>query len=313
MASIGEVVIGVDPHPKSHTACALDQEGREQGRVDVGSDLDGAQQLLEWARQYEPRRWAIEGPGNAWVRPLVATLRAAGETVVAISPAMTAEYRKRHWRGKDDRIDAANAARALRANPALPRYSPPDYERRLKDLTRTYQRVSHQLTATRMAMRLLEAPEAREALQSVEGCLKEARAALKKALTRAVQPLAGPLLARRGVGPVVAAMVLAEAGSISRFRSRDHFASFAGCAPVRWASGAHDSVRVNPGGSRRLNWAAHIVVLGRLRLEERTREYRDRKLKEGKTQREVIRALKTYVCRELYTVLKSLNTSPAPA
>ncbi len=312
MASIGEVVIGVDPHPRSHTACALDGEGRELGRVEVGSDLKGAEQVLTWACQYGTRRWAIEGPGNAWARPLVATLLAAGESVVAISPAMTAEYRKRHWRGKDDRIDAANAARALRANPALPQYRPPGYERRLKDLTRTYQRVSHQLTATRMAMRLLESPEARGALRGVEDALKSARAELKKALAHAVQPLAGPLLERRGVGPVVAAMVLAETGSITRFRSRDHFASFAGCAPIRWASGAQESVRVNPGGSRRLNWAAHIIVLSRLRIEDRTRTYRDRKLKEGKTQREIIRMLKTYVCRELYSVLKSLDSSPTP-
>jgi len=313
MASIGEVLIGVDPHPKSHTACAVDQEGRELGRMDVGSGVDGARQLLEWARDYEPRRWAIEGPGNAWARPLVTTLLGAGEAIVAISPAMTAEYRKRRWRGKDDRIDAANAARALKANPDLPRYSPPDYERALKELTRTYQRVSQQLTATRMALRLLEAPEARQALLKVEDALKAARTQLKTTLARTVQPLAGPLLARRGVGPVVAAMVLAETGSISRFRSRDAFASFAGCAPVRWASGAHECVRVNPGGSRRLNWAVHIIVLGRLRLEARTREYRDRKLNEGKTQREVIRALKTYVCRELYWILKSLDPHPSTA
>jgi transposase len=281
--------------------------------MEVGSDLESAEQVLMWGRQWGARRWAIEGPGNAWARPLVATLLAAGESVVAIPPAMTAEYRKRHWRGKDDQIDAANAARALRANPALPRYCPPDYDRQLKELTRTYQRVSHQLTATRMAMSLLESGEAREALNRVEDALKNARAQLKKTLTRTVRPLAGPLLELRGVGPVVAAMVLAEAGSITRFRSRDHFASFAGCAPVRWASGAQASVRVNSGGSRRLNWAAHIIVLGRLRFEHRTRTYRDRKLKEGKTQREIIRALKTYVCRELYSVLKSLDTSPASA
>lgn len=313
MASVDDVVIGVDPHPRSHTACAVDAEGRERGRVDVSSDQDGAQRLLDWARGYASRRWAIEGPGNAWARPLLAVLRAAGEPVVAISPAMTSEYRRRRWRGKDDRIDAANAARALHANPALPPYTPPDWERRLKDLTRTYQRVSRQLTATRSALRLLEAAEAREALHHVEASLRQARDELKKALTQAVRPMAGPLLRQRGVGPVVAAVVLAETGSIARFRSRDHFASFAGCAPVRWASGAQSCMRVNHGGTRRLNWAAHIIVLNRLRLEPRTRAYRDRKLKEGKTQREIIRALKTYVCRELFYVLKSLTLTPAPA
>ena len=187
------------------------------------------------------------------------------------------------------------------------------YQDRLRELTRSYQRVSQQLRAMRMAARALETAEARQALGAVIMALEGAVRDLKATIHATVAPLAAPLLARPGVGPIVAGVVLAEAGRIGRFRSRDHFAAFAGCAPIPWASGAQSAVRVNPGGNRRLNWAAHIVVLGRLRIDPATRAYRDRKLSEGKTQREIIRSLKTYVCRELYACLRTLAQTPATA
>lgn len=307
------VIIGVDPHPGSHTACAMDRSGRVLGEWRASNDREGLAGLVRWARAYGRCRWAVEGPENAYARDLVRVVRGAGGEVVAIAPAMTAQYRRKRWRGKDDEIDAANAARALLANPGLPPHAPPAYQERLRELTRTYQRVSQQLRAMRMAARSLETNEARAALDPVIASLAQAVHDLKATIRATVTPLAGPLLARRGVGPITTGIVLAETGRVERFPSRDHFASFAGSAPIPWASGAHQAVRVNAGGNRRLNHAIHIIVLGRLRIDPKTRAYRDRKLAEGKTQREAIRALKTYVCREIYDVLKTLNLTPTPA
>ena len=57
MASIGTVVtIGVDPHPGSHTACALEANGLELGRVRVTNDGGGLGQLYQWAQQFRCRR-----------------------------------------------------------------------------------------------------------------------------------------------------------------------------------------------------------------------------------------------------------------
>ena len=268
---------------------------------------------MTWAKAYGRSRWAVEGPANAYARGLVRALWEAGEEVVGITPAMTAQYRRKRWRGKDDEIDAANAARSLLANPELPVHAPPAYQERLRELTRTYQRVSQQLRAMRMAAHSLETGEARVALEPVIVSLERAVRDLKATIRATVTPLAAPLLARRGVGPITTGVILAETGRVERFPSRDHFASFAGSAPIPWASGAHQAVRVNAGGNRRLNHAIHIIVLGRLRLDPKTRSYRDRKLAEGKTQREAIRALKTYVCREIYDLLKTLNLTPMPA
>lgn len=304
------ITIGVDPHPGSHAASALSADGRIVGQLEVPNDEHGRARLRAWGSQFGHRRWAIEGVATPYAKPLADGLRDAGEIIYPIAPGLTSLYRRRNSRGKDDAIDSTNAARALLANPTLPRWAPPTYEARLKELTRTYVKLSHQLTACRMSARTAGTPEASAAFALVTAALEQAVAVLKSELHAHVRAIAPDLLDRPGVGPVVAAVLLAETGRITRFASKHHFAAFAGCAPVRWASGAHASMRVNPAGNRRLNWAVYVVVLNRLRLDARTKQYRDRKLAEGKTQREVFRLLKTYVCRELFGALTRLAPSP---
>ena len=313
MSSIAEerfglVTIGLDPHPGSLTVSAVSPHGRLLGERTLLNDSGAFRALWAWAQTFPERRWAVEGPGNRYVKQLVAELMKAGEEVYPIAPSLTAQYRSRRSRGKDDEIDAANAARALLANEDLPVHAPMSYEDDLKELTRSYHRLMSQLKATRMSAKEMASGVVRAALEAVIASLTEATRQLKLEMARLVRYLAPELLAKRGVGPVVAATVLAEAGRITRFPSEGHFASYAGAAPIVWESGSQSTVRVNPGGNRLLNHAAHIVAMSRLRLEARTRAYRDRKLAEGKTTREVFRLLKTAIAREFYRVLVHLST-----
>jgi hypothetical protein len=61
--------------------------------------------------------------------------------------------------------------------------------------------------------------------------------------------------------------------------------------------------RLNRGGDRRANNALYIVVLGRLRYDPRTRAYATRRTAEGLSKPEIIRCLKRYVAREIFTIL----------
>jgi transposase len=300
----GTVIIGVDPHPGSHTARAHNGLGEQLDEITVVNDESGLSLLGEWAKKYPSRQWAVEGPGNRYIRGFVDELLSGGEMVYSVTPSMTAEYRKRNSRGKDDEIDATSAAKAVLANKDLPAYRPMPYEAELKELTRSYQRIRRQLTATRMSAKQMAYEDVRLALEQVIQSLETARDSLKRRMASFVKETAPGLLKPLGNGPVVAATLLAEAGRVSRFPSEAHFASYAGSAPIPWSSGAQVKMRVNPGGNRRLNWAAHMVANTRLRLDPRTQQYRDRKLAEGKTQREVYRLLKTYICREFYHLLR---------
>ena len=62
--------------------------------------------------------------------------------------------------------------------------------------------------------------------------------------------------------------------------------------------------RLNRGGDRRANSAIHIIAIGRLRTDERTKEYIAKKMSDGRTKLEAIRRLKRYITRAIYCVIK---------
>jgi len=64
--------------------------------------------------------------------------------------------------------------------------------------------------------------------------------------------------------------------------------------------------RLNRSGDRQLNRALHTVVLVRMRQDEATKAYVERRLAEGKSVREVKRCLKRYVARQLFRQLQTL-------
>lgn len=55
------VIIGIDPHKRTHTASALDPAThRVLASLQVDATLAGYRQLLRWATRFEARRWAPE-------------------------------------------------------------------------------------------------------------------------------------------------------------------------------------------------------------------------------------------------------------
>jgi transposase len=68
------------------------------------------------------------------------------------------------------------------------------------------------------------------------------------------------------------------------------------CSPVRH--------RLNRGGDRQLNRALHTIALSRRATHHPTRDYIDRRIRDGKTTREINRCLKRYLARHLYRLLE---------
>lgn len=304
-----QVTIGLDPHPGSHTAAALDQQGCTLSHLTVQNDAEGEAKLLTWAGQFSQHRWAIEGAGNRFVHSVVTSLLARNEEVYNIPPALTAQYRSRRGRRKTDLVDAENAARALMANPELSTYRLGPHQSELQELSRTHHRLATELKANRMALAETTVPEVRQTLGSVITALEQALKALSKEMEALAKTVAPQLLSLYGVGPVIATSLLAEIGDVRRFRSRDCFAAYGGCAPTVRASGGSYVVRVNSAGNRRVNWALHMLLRVRLQRDERTQHYLNKKLAEGKTRREAFRCLKTYLAREVYRTLKASSAS----
>ena len=85
-----------------------------------------------------------------------------------------------------------------------------------------------------------------------------------------------------GVGPVVAARTLADAGDVARFTDRNRFASWTGTAPIEASSGELVRHRLSRAGNRRMNHMIHIAAATQIRLDTHGRAYYRRKLAAGK-------------------------------
>lgn len=306
-------VIGVDPHPDTHTASVLDQNGKVVDTLEVDNTEEGLKTLRPWGERFgedgAERRWAIEGAANPFIRPWVADLLADGEEVANIPPTLTSQYRSKRSRKKNDALDAQNAARALLANPDLPNRVPGAEQRRLQVMSRNRSRLARQLKANRTALKdLPKDSEEWEVLQEVTNYLSAKVKKLETLMGELVGEVMPEILEIRGVGPVLGAVILAEVGEIERFGSVDGFANYCG-GPTERSSGKNSRVSVNTGGNRTMNYVLHMIAQVRIRTDERSRALVERKQREGKTLRAALRVLKTYIARELYRKLKSMQRS----
>ncbi|WP_373034405.1 transposase [Streptomyces sp. NRRL B-2790] len=82
--------------------------------------------------------------------------------------------------------------------------------------------------------------------------------------------------------------------------SEASFAALCGVSPVERSSGSRRYRRLNRGGDRQANAALHRIVQTRLRFDPRTQDYYERRSKEGKTRREIVRCLERYAAREVF-------------
>src|SRR5262249_3670618 len=107
-----------------------------------------------------------------------------------------------------------------------------------------------------------------------------------------------------GVGPVVAAMLIGYTGDVARFRSRAHFAAYTGTAPIEVSSGGRVTHRLSRRGNRQLNHALHIAAITQIRFPHSPgRAFFERKVAEGKTKKEAVRALKRRIADAVYQQL----------
>ena len=119
-----------------------------------------------------------------------------------------------------------------------------------------------------------------------------------------VDELVPNLVVRNSIGHTVAAQLLLTAvGNPERLRSEASFASLCGVSPVPASSGKTVRDRLNRRGDRAANSALHIIAIGRLRTDQRTKDYVARRIAEGHSKLDAIRALKRYLAREVFTLI----------
>jgi transposase len=96
-------------------------------------------------------------------------------------------------------------------------------------------------------------------------------------------------------------MVIGYTSDVARFRNRDHYAGYNGTAPVEFSSGGRTVHRLSERGNRQLNHAIHMAAICQLRQAHSDgRTYFERKVAEGKTNKEAIRSLKRHISNAVY-------------
>lgn len=120
--------------------------------------------------------------------------------------------------------------------------------------------------------------------------LSEEISELNEQLDRLVAQAAPELLAVEGVSIDTAASLLIAAGdNPARLKNEAAFAHLCGAAPIPASSGKTIRHRLNRHGDRDANRALYVIAICRMSRDKRTRAYVERRTKEGKTKKEIIR------------------------
>jgi transposase len=107
------VIIGVDPHKRTHTASVV-ETGTDKvlATLQIDASLAGYRRLLKWASGFEQRRWAVEN-ARGLGRHLAQWLVAREEVVDDVPSTATARVRELS-RGGRRKNDAAYSSRRRR-------------------------------------------------------------------------------------------------------------------------------------------------------------------------------------------------------
>jgi transposase len=333
------VIIGVDPHKKTHTASTVDpQTNQVVASIRIQASLAEYRRLLSWAGQFDQRRWAVEN-AEGLGRHLASWLLARGEQVVDVPSTATARIRQLSRGGgrKNDQIDAAAAASVA----ALQGDSRPVQAEGLTDALALLDESRSNLTQSRV--RLVNQLHALLRDLVAGGAPRSLTAATAAALLRRVRPvgdaervrkqIAGGLVAQIraldtllagnaaqigdlvaasgstltatvGIGPVTAGRLIGRTGTASRFPTAAAYASYTGAAPIEIASADKARHRLSRSGDRQLNAALHIVAITQIRtVGSQGHTYYTRKLDQGKTRREARRCLKRRLANHIWRTM----------
>ena len=111
-------------------------------------------------------------------------------------------------------------------------------------------------------------------------------------------------MASHGIASLtVAEMLILVGDDPTRIRSEAAFAKLCGVCPIPASSGKTHRFRLNRGGNRQANAALYRVAIVRMRSHAATLAYVKKRTKDGKGKSEIIRCLKCYIVREIYSQL----------
>jgi transposase len=337
------IIGGVDTHAATHHAAVIDRHGRLLRSAQFPATPTGYAQVLSWMRAVgRLEAVGVEGTDSYGAglsrylvergvevrevpRPDRRLRRDRGKSdpidAEAAARAVLAGTATVAPKGGDGPIEAIRALRIARSGAVKARTAAVIALQAVvvtaPEPLRTQLRGTSTATLVRTCLRLRPDPTrlddpvqaVKQALRSsarrADALGREARelASQLSALTAAAAPNTSAVFA---LGPDTAAALLVAAGdNPDRLRSEAAFAHLAGVAPIPASSGKTRRHRLHRGGDRSANHALHIAVIVRMRYCAKTRAYVQRRTADGLSKPEIIRCLKRYLVREVFTAIRA--------
>lgn len=272
----------------------------------VANDEPGIGQLVARLTALRPELVVLEATGRLEL-PAVAALAAAGLPVVVVNPRQSRDFaRSTGQLAKTDTLDARGLALfAERVRPAV-RPLPSAAAQALTDLVARRRQIVEMIVAEKNRLNRASQRVARDIRRHI-AFLEKRLAALDEELQEAIA--ASPLwlekqellMSTPGVGPTVAATLLADLPELGRL-DRRQIAALVGVAPLNRDSGKYRGQRTIWGGRARVRAPLYMAVLVAMRWNPVIKTFYQRLLAAGKKKKVAL----TACMRKLLTILNAM-------
>ncbi|HJF14794.1 MAG TPA: IS110 family transposase [Enteractinococcus helveticum] len=343
VAEYYDYVVGIDTHARTHTYAIVNtRTGARDGCQTFPVSAAGIHRAIAWIQRNTSGAIlaAVEGT-RSYGATITHALTVQNITVVEVKPP---RKRQRAGVGKSDDIDATTAAMTVLPHEVSALLQPRSDGLRaaLSVLVASRERIDAQRTRNRNALNALLRQidlgiDARRALtdrqlkeirnwcvrstDTIQQRYARAEAVLlataimdadqalhdnKQQLAQLNEQLAPTMQHQFGFGAVTVAWILIAYSHPGRVHSEAAFAALAGVAPLQASSGNTIRHRLNRHGDRLLNKALDVIAKTRMRFDEITKQYVEKRTAQGLSYREIKRALKRYLARSIFRQLQVL-------
>jgi transposase len=337
------IIGGVDTHTATHHAAVIDSHGRLLDDAEFPATLAGYAAMLTWMRSKgRLSQVGVEGTG-AYGAGLARYLHEQNVEVLEVPRPDRRLRRQRGKSDPIDAEAAARTVLAGKASGAPKLADGPIEAIRMLRVARLGAVKAKTAAINTLRAMVITAPDALRgqldglsAAKLVAACarlrpdlarlgdpVQAAKAALRslairaqhlevetrslrKQLDQLTVEVAPTTSAVFGLGPdTVSALLITIGDNPDRLRSGAAFAHLCGVAPIPASSGKTNRHRLHRGGDRSGNSALHIATIVRLRYDQRSRAYAERRTTQGLSMPEIIRCQKRYLAREVFHALRS--------
>ncbi len=320
--------VGIDSHPTTHTALAINRFEDEKGHITFDNSMDGINGFLSWLPTIDQQIGnvilGIEG-GDGTRHILLSSLLEKDYAVYEVNPLYTKQRRTFGTRrdksdGKDAKLIAEVLTKKLGELPKIQQIQVATNILVLRktvwfyeDITAQGARMKSQLKTIQREEDLVRTKEEKKLLSGIEknmtrelAHIKKEQKQLEKQLVVFLKQYGGNLTSIPGINTILAAKLVAHSGDIKRFHSIDGYVRYAGVAPKEKSSGRNNRfVKDKQTGNRKLSTTLWIAALNQIQWNKQMKDYYHKKISEGKTKKRALVSVMKQTACIIYGMLKS--------